>query len=339
MKHSLSRMVLLVLAIVGVLGLGAQQRIVIGGRSSMMLADAVYLFPGAGKRIVAYASGDQGLGNFITAIDPNFKNNVAFDRSASAEVYASFKPDLVILKSAMMEQLKAPLDALGIRQLYLTLETPEQYYDDIATLGKVLGDERRGAEVVSWFANREAKVVARTSKLSSSQKPKVLLARIAASGEASWLVPPDAWIQTIMVERAGGRAVWKGANPGSGWATVTVEQIAAWNPDYVFIIDYRQNSTETAEAFRKDKRLSSLKAVMSNAVFAFPQDFYSWDQPDTRWILGFTWLAKRIHPELFTDISVAQTTRDFFGFMYGVSEATFRSLILPKMQGDLGEHF
>jgi iron complex transport system substrate-binding protein len=104
-KHSNLFILLLILAVFGGIGLGAQERIVIGGRSSMMLADSVYLFPDAEKKIVAYARGDQGLGNFITAIDPNFKNSVWFDRNAGAEVYASFKPDLVILKSSMMSQL------------------------------------------------------------------------------------------------------------------------------------------------------------------------------------------------------------------------------------------
>ncbi len=332
-------MLVLVLIIAGTSGLGAQQRIVIGGKASIMLVDAAYLFPGIGKRIVAYASGDQGLGNFISAIDPNFKNNVSFDKSAGAEVYASFKPDLVILKSAMMSQLKAPLDSLGIRQLYLSLETPEQYYEDLATLGRVLGAEKRGADVVSWYADHEARIVSRTSKLDMAKRPRVLVMQLSASGESIWQVPPDSWMQTIMAERAGGQAVWKGANPGSGWATVSVEQIAAWNPDYVFIIDYRGNSAKAAEAFGKDQRLSSLKAVKSDAVYGFPQDFYSWDQPDTRWILGFTWLAKRIHPELFADISVAQTARDFFSFMYGFDAAAFRSHILPKIQGDVGEQF
>jgi len=336
MKRTIPFILVFVLVIAG---LGAQQRIVIGGKASIMLADAVYLFPGVGKRIVAYASGDQGLGIFISAIDPDFKNNVSFDKSAGAEVYASFKPDLVILKSGMMSQLKAPLDALGIRQLYLTLETPEQYYEDLTTLGRVLGYEKRGEDVVSWYASHEARIVSRTSKLGADKKPKVLLMQLSASGESSWQVPPDSWMQTIMTERAGGLAVWKGSNPGSGWATVSVEQIAAWNSDYVFIVDYRGASTKAAEAFKKDPRLSSLRAVKSNTVYGFPQDFYSWDQPDTRWILGFTWLAKRIQPSLFSDISLSQTTRDFFGFMYGFSEAAFRSVILPKMQGDLGEQF
>jgi len=329
----------LVLAIVMAFSLNAQQRIVLAGRGANMLADAIYLFPDAGERLVAYSSGDQGLGLFMSAVDPAFKEKVCFDKSAGVEVIASFKPDLVILKSIAKSQYEAPLNALGIRQLYLTLETPEQYYEDIATLGKVLGNQVQAAEIVSWYADHEKRIVSHTSKLSASQKPKVLLMQLAASGESVWQVPPDSWMQTIIAERAGGIPVWKGANPGSGWATVSVEQIAAWNPDVVCIINYRGNSSEAAEAFKKDKRLSSLKAVKEGKVYGFPQDFYSWDQPDTRWILGLTWLAKQIQPALFRDISIVQTTREFYSFMYGFDEAKFRSIIEPKINGDIGEQF
>lgn len=328
-----------IFAVVSAAGIGAQQRIVLGGKAANMLADAVYVFPGVGSRIIAYASGDQGLGLFLSAVDPSFKSKISFDKSAGPEVYAAFKPDLVILKSMMKNQLQAPLSAMGIRQLYLTLETPEQYYEDISTLGNVLGEEKRAAEVVSWFAEHEAAIVARTSKLSAAQKPKVLVMQLSSSGESVWQVPPDSWMQTIMTERAGGKAVWKGANPGSGWATVSVEQIAAWNPDIVCIIDYRGDSRAAAKAFSKDSRLSSLKAVKANAVFGFPQDFYSWDQPDTRWILGLTWLAKTAQPGLFKDVSVAATTEEFFRLMYGLDSASYRSLILPRIRGDVGEKF
>jgi len=333
------RLLTFILMILVVGSVDAQQRIVLAGRGANMLADAIYLFPDTGERLVAYSSGDQGLGLFMSAVDPAFKEKVCFDKSAGVEVIASFKPDLVLLKSISRSQYEAALNALGIRQVYLMLETPEQYYEDIATLGKVLGNQVHAAEVISWYADHEKKIMSRTTKLSASQKPKVLLLQLAASGESVWKVPPDSWMQTILAERAGGIPVWKGANLGSGWATVSVEQIAAWNPDVVCIINYRANSSEAAEAFKKDKRLSSLKAVREGKVYGFPQDFYSWDQPDTRWILGLTWLAKMLHPALFTDISVIGTTEDFFNFMYGFDEAAFHTNIAPKIQGDVGEQF
>ena len=50
----------------------APQRIVLTGRALFMIADAVYLFPGAGQRIVAIGSKAQGGGNFVELIDPNY---------------------------------------------------------------------------------------------------------------------------------------------------------------------------------------------------------------------------------------------------------------------------
>lgn len=339
MKHKHLSILTFFFIFVVAVSIPAQQRIVLGGKAANMLADAVYLFPGAGQRVVAYASGDQGLGLFLSALDPGFRNKISFDKSAGAEAIAAFRPDLVVLKSSMKSQLQAPLDALGIRQIYLNLETPEQYYEDIISLGKILGQEKRAAEVANWFSGHEARIVSRTSRLEFAKKPKVLLMQLSSAGESVWQVPPDSWMQTIMTERAGGKAVWRGANPGSGWATVSVEQIAAWNPDFICIIDYRGDSTKAAEAFKKDARLASLAAVAANKVYGFPQDFYSWDQPDTRWILGLTWLAKTVQPELFSDVSMATTVQEFFMFMYGFDEMTFRSVIVPKIQGDLREHF
>jgi len=339
MKHSNLSLFKVFFIFVIVISASAQQRIVLGGKAANMLADAVYLFPGTGQNVVAYASGDQGLGLFLSALDAGFRNKISFDKSAGAEAIAAFRPDLVVLKSSMKSQLQAPLDALGIRQIYLNLETPEQYYEDIILLGKALDNEKRATEVVSWFAEHEARIVSRTSRLNDAKKPKVLLMQRSSKGESVWQVPPDSWMQTILTERAGGRAVWRDANPGSGWATVSIEQIAAWNPDIIGIIDYREDSTKAVEAFKKDARLASLAAVTSNNVYGFPQDFYSWDQPDTRWILGLTWLAKTLQPKLFSDVSMAATVQEFFMFMYGFNEMTFRSVIVPKIHGDLREHF
>ncbi|MCX8012804.1 MAG: ABC transporter substrate-binding protein [Rectinema sp.] len=316
-----------------------QQRIVIGGRAANMLIDAVYLFPGVGRRIVAYASADQGIGLFMSAIDAEFRTKPNFDKSAGGEVYASFKPDLVILKSMMKAQLKPQLDALGIPQLYVTLETPEQYYEDLLALGRALGFDARAKELVDWFKDRETAVTSRTSRVSDAEKPRILILQRAASGDAVWQVPPASWIQTIMVERAGGLPVWKNANPGSGWATVSIEQIAAWNPDMIFIINYRDNASRTAGEFRRDPWLAALKAVRAQAVFGFPQDYYSWDQPDTRWILGLTWLAVKIHPERCADISLPNTIREFYRFLYGLDEARFKLSIVPKLAGDIGAGF
>ncbi|MCX7026142.1 MAG: ABC transporter substrate-binding protein [Spirochaetes bacterium] len=309
----------------------AQQRLVLGGKAVIMVADAVYLFPDAGQRVIAVAGADQGLGVFLAVLDGSFAKKPVIDRSAGVEVYASLKPDAVIMKSSMKKSMGASLDALGIKQLYLNLETPEDYTADIKALGEFLGQKVRAAEIVSWYGEALADTAARVKKAS---RPRVLLVQAASPTEGVWEVPPVSWMQTRLVEMAGGVPVWGGANPGSGWAKINVEQIAAWNPDAVFVVDYHDNARDSARIFASDARLSHLSAVKKGLVFGFAQDFYSWDQPDTRWILGLEWMAGKLHPELFADRPILESARGFFRAMYGMDTAVFDATIEPRL-GDL----
>ena len=63
-------------------------------------------------------------------------------------------------------------------------------------------------------------------------------------GSVAFNVPPAAWMQTRMVELAGGDPIWTKANLGGSWTQVTLEQIAAWDADQIFMIAYHQNSED-----------------------------------------------------------------------------------------------
>ena len=65
----------------------------------------------------------------------------SFPRQAGVEVYASHRPDLVILKSSLKKSVGAGLEALGIKTLYLSLETPDDYYAELDLLGKQAIDD------------------------------------------------------------------------------------------------------------------------------------------------------------------------------------------------------
>ncbi len=314
--------------------LPAQERIVLGGsKAVIMVVDAVYLFPEAGSKVVASAKGDQGLGIFLAAIDPSYAKRPIFETSAGAETYASFKPDLVIMKSANKKSLGPALDALGIQQLYLNLENPDDYYSEITLLGKLFKNEKRAAEVVAWYKSEVKKVTDKTAFIKQTEKRKVLVLQPSAGAEGVWEVPPASWIQTMMVELSGGIPVWTSANPGSGWAKVNAEQIAAWNPDVIFMINYKDNPEKSAENLLKDGRLAGVSAVKSSSVYGFVKDFYSWDQPDTRWILGLRWMAATLNPALFPDFSAISLAKNFFNFAYGMDEKLFNQTIMPRLSG------
>lgn len=309
-------------------------RIVITGKGLILTLDAVYMFPEAPARIAALGNANQGSGNFVSLIDPNFDKKVILQTDAGAEQIAAVKPDLVILKSYLAETVGKPIEALNIPVLYVDFETPEQYTRDLSILGKVFQNEARAQELADYYVNQVNTV--QTTLKDVKEKPSVLLLYYNdKDGAVAFNVPPMSWIQSQMVEMAGGTPVWGFANPGKGWTVVTLEQIAAWDADQIYIISYLENSSEIAAALKTDAQWQALRAVKQGRLYGFPADIYSWDQSDSRWILGLSWLAARLHPESFPQFNIFQETQKFYQQLYGLDAQFFEAKIRPTFRGDL----
>jgi iron complex transport system substrate-binding protein len=312
------------------------QRIVVAGKANFMLNDAIYLFPEAPARVIALTKAQQNTDAFVALLDPDYAQKFRFTLSASAEEIAAVHPDLVILKGYMAESLGTPLEQLSIPVVYLDFETPEQYERDLGTLGQLFNDTARAGEVWGYFETQLDRVATAVEGLSETDKPRVLVLQYTdKGGEIAFQAPPESWIQTQMVELSGGAPVWKEASPG-GWAVVNFEQIAAWNPDQIFVINYFGNVDEVVAGLMSDPRWQQLAAVQAHQVYAFPKEYYSWDQPDTRWGLGLLWLAGRIHPERFPDLDMRAEIDRFYGKLYGMDAATVAANVIPRLEGDVG---
>jgi iron complex transport system substrate-binding protein len=74
--------------------------------------------------------------------------------------------------------------------------------------------------------------------------------------------------------------------------------------------------------------------VAGGRVSYFPSDFYGWDAPDTRWILGLTWLAATLHPGRFKGYSTQDEVYRFYEGLYGLDRETIRTKILPLVKTD-----
>lgn len=311
----------------------APQRIVIAGKANFMLNDAVYLFPQARERVVGLTRAKQNQG-FLDLIEPNAEEKLLFTVESSAEEIAAAQPDLVILKSFMEKQIGSTLESLDFPVVYLDLETPAQYRRDIAVLGRIFQDEARAEEVIGFYDERLARIRTRLSENEVTQPDALVLQHDSRGEDVAFKVPPPSWIQTWMLEFAGAAPVWTSEAAG-GWTIVNLEQIAAWNPAHVFVIDYFANVEETVQAVSSAPLWQPLTATQEGNVHAVPKDYYSWDQPDTRWILGVTWMAKQLHPEVFADIEMTDEVREFYGTLYGLDADTINSTVLPLTQGDL----
>jgi iron complex transport system substrate-binding protein len=142
-------------------------------------------------------------------------------------------------------------------------------------------------------------------------------------------------MQTRLVEMAGGAPVWADANPGKGWTQVSLEQVAAWDADHIFVISYSQDAAKVVATLKNDPQWQALRAMQDGRLHAFPGDLYSWDQPDTRWTLGLTWLAGRLHPERFPNLDIVGEALQFYQTLYGLDQAFFDQHIRTTFKGDL----
>lgn len=311
-------------------------RIVLAGKATTMLIDAFYMFPEALDKVVSFENRSQTANNFIKTAFPVTEALTLIEKNAAAEQIAPLNPDLVVLKTYMKDSLGDSLEAIGIPVIYLDLETPDQFYADLRTIGQVLGNPDRAEELVSLYQATDESVKKGVSSIAEADRPSVLLLQYSKDGDnIAFEVPPAEWLQTIIVENAGGNPVWKETTTDGGWTVVTLEQIAVWNPDIIFIVDYSAGAVEVVKSLKADPNWTSLDAIKNNQVYAFPADFFSWDQPDPRWILGELWLATKIHPAQFSSVNISDEFTNFYKSYYGLDDATITEKILPLLTGDL----
>ena len=314
----------------------APQRIAVVGQAVIMLADAVYMFPNVSPRIVALSKTNQGLGDFIAAMDPTYKDKAILEVQTGVEPVAATKPDAVILKTAMADKLGKPLEELGLKVIYLDLETPDKFKSDVATLGKVFQDEARAKQVTAFYQERVDRITKAVADTKEDQKPRVLLLYYNdRDGQVAFNVAPMSYIQTFMVQAGGGRVAWKDAQLGQGWTKVNLEQIAAWDADQIYIVAYNKNSSDIVKQLKADPQWQALRATRQNKLYAFPADYYSWDQADSRWILGFMWLAAKMHPDRFSGLDMEKEIKAFYSEMYKLDDAAYQKYIKPVLKGDL----
>jgi iron complex transport system substrate-binding protein len=97
------------------------------------------------------------------------------------------------------------------------------------------------------------------------------------------------------------------------------------------VVWYQLDPQEVIDGLKADPQWSKLGAVEEGELYAFPADIFGWDTPESRWILGMTWLAKRLHPERFEEVDLEATVYAFFEELYGMDKAAVDEHIMPRL--------
>ena len=213
---------------------------------------------------------------------------VGSGKETNIEAIAALAPDLVLLPKKQLEAAET-LAGLGIPTVLVEPETYASFNEMIALLGALCGCESAAADLTAYYDG----VVRRVTDLTrDAERPTVYLA-----GEAAYLRScAGGMYQREMIEMAGGICV-SAELEGRSWMNISAEQLAAWDPEVIFVVQYAQY---TLDDIRNDPALSGIRAVAENRLHIIPSPIEAWDYPQPSSILGLLWMTHILHPDLIS---------------------------------------
>lgn len=309
-------------------------RIVVVGSTPFIGLHMLYMFEQARERLIGFELRVQVQDEFLVLLDPDLSLKQTVNANPGPESVAAMNPDLVISKSTKEGQMARTLESLGIPVMYVGAETPDMFLADIKNLGKVLGDDARANTIVRFYEDKLALIQKAVSPVPDQSRPGVLMLEYSNRGNKQALhVPAPGWIQTQQAILSGGNPVWtEGISVRDGWQITGFEQIAAWNPEKIFLVVwYQLKGPAVLKTLYQDPKWAKLTAVKQNELHLFPQDIFGWDSASPRWILGALWMAKKTYPEKFKALDIPQAVMEFFTLVYGLDRKTIAARLMPDV--------
>jgi iron complex transport system substrate-binding protein len=228
----------------------------------------VSLAPSITELLFAIGAGDQVVGRTVYCLYPPAARavpSVGDGLNPNVEAVAARHPDLVLLyRSPQTETAARQLEALGIRTLILREDRLEEIARDARMLGQATGRGPAGDSV------------ARTIEALLAPPLPAPVARIAY---IVWDAPPivigGGSFLDELAARAGAANVFHDLSTPS--ATVSIETIAARDPDWIAIV--RDSVSAPPPDWSRRREWRTIRAVREGHFLALPADLFGQPSP------------------------------------------------------------
>src|SRR6516225_1525422 len=227
--------------------------------------------------------------------------------TANLESVLSLKPDL-ILDVGSTSPTFASLAARVQEQTGVPYALLDGRFEATASTYRLLGAlTHRDAEPLASYTEKTlATIKARVNQVPEDQRPRVYYAR----GPRGLETGLGGSINVETIEFLGAHNV--AAERQGGLATVSVEQVLAWNPDVIITIE-----PNFAATVKTDPVWAPIKAVQTARIFLSPRLPFGWVDfpPSVNRLIGLWWLAKAFYPDKFPE-DLHPLTREFYQRFY-----------------------
>lgn len=248
-----------------------------------------------------------------TAARPTVPRLTGRGNDTNLDAVTALKPDLIVdigsVNANYVSLAERVQQQTGIPYVLL-----DGILDRIGATYRALGHliaRSEAAETLAQYAESTiATITQRSAAVPVGARPRVYYARDRSglqTGRAGSMVgePIDfLGAHNVAAEQTSGNA-----------GPVSIEQVAAWNPDIIIASD-----RDFAAQVRNDQAWASIAAVKAGRVYLSPRLPFGFVDypPAVNRLIGLWWLAKIFYPERFPE-DIKALTRDFYTAFYHVT--------------------
>lgn len=248
----------------------------------------ISLSPSATEIIFAIGKGDllKGRTDYCNyPVEAQQVQSLGSIMKPNVEAILALKPDVVFVSKMFSDDVKAQMDALGIKVFDLAShDTFDGVYTSIANAGQILGDSSEADKIVTNMK----KTIADVAEKVKGAEPKSAYYVVGFGEYGDYTAGKGTFIDQ-MITMAGGT---NAANDVEGWK-YSLEKLIEKNPDFLICKndDGDKAGIEAANGYK------DLTAVKEGRLIEIENELLDIQGPRTA--EGVLTLAKILHPELF----------------------------------------
>lgn len=292
--------------------------------------DIIFELQAQDKVVGVMKSWEDLLGSYAADVFPEIRTLPVPGEMAeyNMEEVLALKPDVIFASNQLPKNTISQLEELDIPVVVITLYiadreqastirpelvNPDQAYTEglkqaIEIIAKITDKEERGAELWDYVINNRKIVAKYLAKVPEDKRIRTYMANkgMCTYGTGKYV--------GVAMEKAGAKNV---AETIKGYQRVTIEQVAEWNPEIIFV--QSRYADEVLKDINTDERWGSIDAIKNDRLLIAPDYTKPWGNPAPESIaLGELWLAKTLYPETFKIVNLDEMVAYFYSHFYGI---------------------
>mgnify|MGYP000879199451 CR=1 FL=1 len=256
------------------------------------------------------------------------------NKTCNTEELLKMNPDIIIsigaidqtsisLADRIQEQMGIPVVVVNSE-----LNKLDQAYE---FMGDLLGVKDRAGELAAYCRETVDDVAGKAKLIPEEKRLRVYY----AEGNQGLETDPMASQHTEVLDFVGGINVadvpMKG---GMGMASVSMEQVLAWNPDVIITATMGPMGGKEGMVYNNittDPKWATIKAVSNQRIYDIPDKPFNWFDrpPSVNRIIGVKWLANLLYPDIYR-YDLKAEVKDYFSkfYHYNLSDQEIEDLLV-----------